>query len=353
MDAPVKGVDAPVKNMNAPVKNMDATIKDIARKAKVSYATVSRALNHRYGVKRETRERVLEAASALNYSPNALARGLVSRRTLSMGLLVPDITNPFFAEVARGVEDGAQEAGYSIFLCNANWDRSREERHLALLAEKRVDGIIMAPVADRADAVETGLPAGIPLVYVNSAPRGTENSYVVIDNVRGGCLAVQHLIDAGYQTIGFIGASEDSATLEERLAGFRLAMRRNGRDVEESFIQLGDFHRETGYHIIQDMIQAGRVPRAVFCENDLLALGVMQGARDKGLAVPEDLAIVGFDDIPLASYPEIRMSTVCQPKCDMGRMAVGILLDKLAADDPGAVSRRILLEPELVVRRSS
>ncbi len=329
----------------------DTTIKDIAREVNISYATVSRALNNKYGVKKETREKVLKAADKLDYRPNAIARGLVKKRTQSIGLVIPDITNPFFPEVARGVEDGAQEAGYNVFLCNTNWEQTRETQYIDLLAEKRVDGIVIAPVSSRVDMLEKTLGEMIPVVYVSNAPEDTKSSFVVIDNLRGGFLATKHLIESGYRTIGFIGASEDATTLEERLEGYRLALNKYGMEADERFIHLGDFRRESGYNIIRRIIEKNSCPRALFCENDLLALGVMQGAKDKGLKVPDDVAIVGFDDIPLASYPEIQMSTIYQPKFDMGKIAVGILLEKLKGTLPN--NRKVILEPQLVVRRSS
>jgi LacI family transcriptional regulator len=331
---------------------MDSTIKDIARKVNVSYATVSRALNNKYGVKRETREKILRAAREVDYRPNAIARGLVKKQTHSIGLIIPDITNPFFPEVARGIEAGAQEAGYSIFLCNTSWDKGREMQYANLLSQKRVDGIIVAPVSPNVRAFEQALGGRIPVVYVSHAPKGTESSFVMIDNVRGGFLATQHLIETGRLPVGFIGAPEDSRALDERLEGYKRALRGHGLEVQERYIQFGDFRRETGYRIIQRMIDEKTQPRGVFGENDLLALGVMQGARERGLDIPDQLAVVGFDDIPLASFPEIQLSTISQPKYEMGRIAVEILLDRLHPGDTAQPPRRVVLEPELIIRRS-
>lgn len=381
---------------------MNVTIKDIAREARVSFATVSRALNGKQGVRVETQQRIREIATRLNYSPNGVARGLVKRRTHTIGLVIPDITNPFYPEVARGIEEAAQEDGYSVFLCNTNWEASRENQYLALLAEKRVDGLIVAPISNVVDEAQERLFGSIPVIYVSNAPRDTERSYVVIDNVRGGFLATRHLIEAGYDRIGFIGAKEGSRTIDERLEGYRLALDRYGMAVDERLIRLGRFTRDAGAATIRAMIGEGCAPRAIFAENDLIAFGVMEGARSLGLTVPGDLAVVGFDDVPFAAYPDVQLTTVCQPKYDMGRMAVRILLEEIAAqresegggrdfragsetpgrtdeaargspvpppdarrsaaDDYGrgwraeaasGTARRVILEPELVVRRSS
>ena len=330
---------------------METTIKHIARITKVSYATVSRALNNKKGVKPETRRRVLSVAEKLNYQPNAIARGLVKKETYSVGLVIPDITNPFFPEVARGIEDQANEAGYSVFLCNTNWEESRENRYLKLLTEKRVDGIIIAPTSNRMDFLDGVLPGRIPVVFVSSSVKNSEHSSVVIDNILGGFLATSHLIESGYRDIGFIGAPKDSLTLDERLEGYKMAFRKHNLIINDAFIQFGDFKKETGYNIIKRMVSKGKCPRAVFAENDLLALGVIQGAKELDLLVPEDLAVVGFDDIPFAAFPEIQLTTICQPKHDMGKIAFDLLLERMVTNE--IRKKRVILEPELVVRRSS
>jgi LacI family transcriptional regulator len=340
---------------------LSVTIKDIAREAQVSYATVSRAFNNTYGVKPETRERILEIARRLNYTPNGLARGLVLKQTKTIGLIIPDITNPFFPEVARGIEDAAKEEGYSVFLCNTNWEQDRESQYIKLLAEKRVDGLIVASVSDAPNQALEEVFDSTPVVFVDRPPQTPRWSCVVIDNVRGGFIATRHLIEAGYRTIGFIGAVEQSLPIDERLQGYRMAMERHGLPIEERYIRIGHFKQESGEAIIQEMIRKGDYPRAVFAENDVVALGVIQGARAMGLSVPGDIAVVGFDDIPIASFQYIQLTTVGQPKYDMGKTAARILLDEIGAravqkadpsfEPPGR--RVLILEPQLVVRKTS
>ncbi len=359
---------------------MNITIKDIAKEAHVSYATVSRAFNGGYGVRQATRSRIMEIATRLNYSPNGIARGLVKKQTKTIGLIIPDITNPFYPEVARGIEEGAKGDGFSVFLCNTNWEQDRQSQYIDLLAEKRVDGIIIAPVSDASDPAQERLFDSIPVVYVDRPPQNTNRSYVVIDNVRGGFLATKHLIEAGYGTIGFIGAAEQSMPIDERLAGYKMAMERYGRHVEDRYIKIGHFKQEIGASFIEMMIGEGDYPRAVFAENDIVALGVIQGARKMGLSVPEDIAVVGFDDIPIASFQYVQLSTVLQPKYEMGKAAVKILLEDIGAraalskkraalspasrEDEKSMStasntetnsarRVVILEPELIVRKTS
>jgi LacI family transcriptional regulator len=361
---------------------LSVTIKDIAREANVSYATVSRAFTNAYGVRPATRQKVLEIARRLNYSPNGIARGLVLKKTKTIGLIIPDITNPFFPEVARGIEEGAKEEGYSVFLCNTNWEQDRESQYVRLLAEKRVDGLIIASVSDAPDPLLEMLFESIPVVCVDRPPHSPRWSYVVIDNLRGAVMATSHLIEAGYRSIGFIGAIEQSLPVDERLKGYRMAMEQHGLPVEERYIRIGNFRQESGEAIIQDMIRNGDHPRAVFAENDVVALGVIQGIREAGLSVPGDIAVVGFDDIPIASYRYIQLTTVLQPKYDMGRAAAGILFEEIrgrsAADGgnggvgpdvkrrprsgsatgfdaaTGMPGRKVLiLEPRLIVRKTS
>lgn len=330
---------------------MAVTIKDVAKKADVSYATVSRALNGKYGVNEKTRAKILAVAQAMGYTPNAIARGLVKNQTYTIGLIIPDITNPFYPEVARGVEDQAKASGYSVFLCNTNYEKQREADHLNLLLEKRVDGIIMAPISNHAaDRLEEA-DNRIPVVYVTQRVTGKSSSFVVIDDERGGFIATKYLIEQGYKTIGYIGPDETGNDSGERLAGFRAAFKKFGMSVQSHYVRIADFKRETGYNAIAVMIEKGNYPQAVFAGNDLLAIGVIQGIKEKGMSVPRDIAVIGFDNIPLASFPEIRLTTIHQPKYEMGQMAADILLEKIEKRTTGQ-PRRVILEPELIVRSS-
>jgi LacI family transcriptional regulator len=335
------------------VEPNDVTIKDIASRVGISYATVSRALNGKYGVKSSTRERVLKAAHRLGYRPNVIARGLVTRRTMTIGLIVPDIRNPFYPEVAGGVEDAAREAKYGVLLCNSNWREESERQYVTLLLERRVDGIIVAPISGGAEFIDARIRGRTPVVYVSNRPHKTECSYVVIDNTRGGLLAVRHLLSAGYSPVGFLGSAEDSQTGQERLAGYRKALAGHGERYDRRFVRFGDMKQGSGYRMFREMVDAGDLPRAVFAENDLMALGCLQAARECGLSVPEDVAIVGFDDIPFASFPEVQLTTVRQPTYDMGRTAVEILLEGLQRKRGRSQARQVVLKPQLVVRRTA
>jgi len=331
---------------------MNATIKDIARRLDISYATVSRALNDCYGVHPKTKEKILKMAHEMNYHPNAIARGLVSRRTETIGLVIPDITNPFFPEVARGIEDRAEEKGYSVFLCNTNWEQDREARYLSLLRKKQVDGVILAPVSDKSPLVNEQGESSIPLVFVSEARRGLGKSYVTIDNVQGGYIATKHLIQKGYKRISFFGAVEDELTSNERYQGFAAAMKEAGLKEMKKFVRFGDYRLNTGAKLIKGMIDKGDYPDAVFAVNDFFALSVIQGIRESGLSIPGDIAVIGFDDIPFASFPEIQLTTIAQPKYQMGRIAADILLEQIN-NKSVAEKKEIVLETELIERKTA
>lgn len=331
---------------------MNATLKDIAKKLDISYATVSRALNGRYGVHPKTKEKILAMAREMNYHPNAIARGLVKQHTETIGLVIPDITNPFFPEVARGIEDRAEEEGYSVFLCNTNWEKEREARYLSLLKEKRVDGIILAPVSDKSPFEKEFEDKAMPLVFVSEVRRGMGKSYVAIDNVHGGYIATRHLIHKGYRRIGFFGAKEDELTSEERYQGYSKALKEAGLREFKKFVRSGDYGNNTGSRIITGMIKKKDYPDAVFAVNDLFALSVMQGILGSGLNIPGDVAVIGFDDIPLASFPEIQLTTIAQPKYQMGRIAADLLLNQIN-DKSSAKKKEIVLETELIERRTA
>ena len=330
---------------------MKTTIKDIAEETGFSYATVSRALNNKYGVKQNTRDLILQVAQTRGYTPNGIARGLVKKQTYSIGLIIPDISNPFFPEVTRGIEKRAKEKGYSVFLCNTNYESDQEAHYLQLLIERRVDGIILASGFQDASLLGSLSVGTVPIVSLCARYDNIKDSFVIIDNERGGFIATKHLIEQGYPTIGFIGAKSDGFAEDQRYRGYRQALEKFNIPFEERFVFAGDMKRETGYRIIKRIIADQDYPRALFVENDLMALGVIQGIKESGLRVPDDIAVVGFDDIAFAAFPEIGLTTIRQPKFKMGKLAADILLERIS--NGTREHKKYILEPELVVRTSS
>jgi LacI family transcriptional regulator len=332
---------------------MNPTIKDIAARADISYATVSRALNGKYGVSQETRDKVIALAEEMGYRPNAIAQGLVNRATMTVGLIIPDITSPFFPRVALGIEDRLLKSGYSVFLCNTNWNPDRERDYLNKLIQKQVDGIIISSIARHADDIETLIPKDMPLVYVSSYPEGTERSYVLIDNIKGADMAVSHLLSRKRRKIAFIGSEQEFISLDDRLSGYKKALKRAGIAISEDMVVLDKFQEQSGYKIIRELLENRNIPDGVFAENDLIAMGVVQGVQDSGYRVPEDVAVIGFDDIPIASHPDIQLSTIHQPKFRIGTYAAEMLLHQLSQDPAGRAVERMTLQPELIIRRST
>jgi LacI family transcriptional regulator len=328
------------------------TIKDIAKRAGVSYATVSRALNNHPEINIETRKRITRIAAEIGYQPNAIARGLVKRETNTIGLLIPDITNPFYPEVARGVEDAANETGYTIFLCNTNWNQQREEHYLNVLRQKQVDGVIIAPASEKPEHLKKVISYWVKnMVFISRANLGSVTS-VLIDNVRGGHLAGEYLIAKGYQRIAFVGGLNDTSSNQERFQGYQEALEAAGRQLDPAYIVGGDFKRESGHQATKGLLQLDLRPDAIFAANDLLALGAIQAIREEGLRMPEDIAVIGFDDIEFASLPEIQLTTVTQPKYDMGKLALQTLVMQIKGDER-VIPRKIMLEPDLICRKTT
>ena len=333
---------------------MDTTIKDIAKIAGVSYATVSRALNDKYGVNPITRDEILRIAEELNYSPNGIARGLVKKQTHTVGLIIPDITNPFFPEVARGAEDLLEREGYSVFLCNSNWEKTRENKYINLLIEKRVDGLIIAPSASVVSDSDKKQFERLPVVLMSGVQSGSGTDSVVLNNVKGGYIAGQYLLGKGRRKFCFIGGAEDSFSVKERFSGFKKSIEGYGRGVLSSdMIKFGDYREKSGYKIMMDMISEKKIPDAVFASNDLLALGAIQAISDSGLRIPDDIAVVGFDNIATASFRGVELTTVEHPKYRMGELAVKMLLRRI--ENPGAdiSEERMVLDPELIIRKTA
>lgn len=327
---------------------MAVTLKDIAKKLGISYATVSKALSGASDISEETKIKVRKVAAEMNYKPNEIARCLVKKQTRTIGLLIPDITNPFYAEIAMAIEETVNKEGYSVFLCNSNWKHSKENEYIGLLTSKMVDGIVIAPTGMENLSIEN---IKIPIVTVGTKKSYNGENYVVIDDEKGGYLAVKHLIEKGRRKIMFIGGSENIVSNKERLEGYNKALEENGIVLDRSLIRGGNFKWESGYSLVKTALNEGIVPDGIFGGNDILALGALQAVVEFGLKVPKDIAIVGFDDIPFAKLPEISLTTILQPTYEMGQIAANMLLRKIK--NSNEICENIILTPELLVRRTS
>ncbi len=326
------------------------SIKDVARVAHVSHPTVSRALRNSPLVNTKTAERIREIAGRMGYQPNAVARGLVTKKTGTIGVVVTSIADPFIAEVVSGIEEVANDHAYSVFLANSNADPAREIKVVQSFQERRVDGILVA--ASRVGALYVPLLSRlkVPIVLINNQHPDEFVHSVVIDNVPASVNAVQHLIGLGHRRIAYIGDQFGFHSDTERFAGYRQALTLADCPFLPELVAHGDGKPEGGGQAMEKLLALAEPPTAVFCYNDMSAIGALSRIRARGLRVPHDISLVGFDDLFVASYVEPPLTTVRQPKQPMGRMAMQIML-KLLSD--GQHETIIRMQGELVVRAST
>lgn len=329
---------------------MSITIKDIAKEAKVSYATVSRALADHPGINHETKKRILKLAGDLGYTPNALAKGLVTKSTRTLGLIVSDITNPFFPEVAQGIEDCASRNGYQVFLCNSNWNLQREKEYLHKLYGSRVDGIVISPVSDDISHIED-IGLKVPIVFAAQKPKKDHCSYVVVDDFKSAVLAVEYLIKLGHRKIAYIGGLLSTSSGSGRFSGYKSAMEKHGVPLDTNYIMHGEYKQSSGYQMTRELLVNQKLPTAILAGNDFMALGIIQAVEEYGLNVPKDISVIGFDDISFASLDKIRLTTIHLPKYTIGELCVELLLDKMQNPGSEEVNHRIL-EPRLIIRKT-
>ncbi|WP_313336442.1 LacI family DNA-binding transcriptional regulator, partial [Comamonas sp.] len=307
------------------------SIKDVARLAGVSVTTVSHVLNKTRSVLPATQERVLEAVQTLGYVPSAVARSLKTQATHTIGMLVPDNSNPYFAELVRAVEDACFAAGYALLLCNTDNDAGRQQVYLDVLSQKRVDGLIVASTSDDALMSQHLVQTALPMVLIDRAIAGLERPCVQTDHVQGGMLATQHLMALGRKRIACVAGPQDLQSSEQRVQGWRQALQLVG--LPSDLLMHGDFTVNGGYVAMQRLLHDGGAnrPTAVFACNDLMAMGALRAVHEAGLQVPRDVAVVGYDDIELASYTQPALTTVAQPTRAMAQQALAWLLERIQA----------------------
>lgn len=327
-----------------------ATIHDVAVRAGVSAATVSHVINQTRPVSADLRTRVQDAMRELGYQPNTLARSLRRKQTHTLGLLVPDSANPYFAEIASAVERASFDVGYLVIVCNSSGDPAREALYLDLLLNKQVDGVLLAPTGDAA-SIRARLTPDLPLVLLDRELPGLAVDCVLTDNVLGGHLATEHLIERGHHRIACVTGPPDVASAAARVEGYRRALADVSMSVDDDLLVEGDFSDSSGYAAARRLLVIDDPPTALFACNDLMAIGAIGFASRFGVRIPAELAVIGFDDIHLASYTNPSLTTVSQPTAELGRVAVQMLLERMHERSLGP--RRQLLAPRLVVRSST
>ncbi|BER92329.1 LacI family DNA-binding transcriptional regulator [Atrimonas thermophila] len=328
------------------------SIKDVAKLAGVSIATVSRVINNSGKVSPERRSRVIEAIEKLNYQPNLLARGLRQQKTRLVGCLVPDVENLVFARLAKYLEEFLSAHGYSVILCNTNNDKNKEKNYLSVLIQRKVDGIIFSRVSDESILFMSSYFKQVPYVVLDRTLEIEFAPTVKLDNFLGGFLAAQHLVEMGHRHLACITGPLKIRLCRERLEGFREGLKVAGIDLHSEYIFESDFKINGGKEAALKMLATGGgLPTAVFAHNDMMAFGAMQAFRDKGLDIPKDISVVGFDNIPICEVVSPPLTTVAQPFEEMARLGVE-LLDSLIKGEE--VTQKIMLvKPYLVIRAST
>jgi LacI family transcriptional regulator len=328
------------------------TIQDVAAQAGVSPATVSRVLNGSARVSPALAERVRATMQALQYRPSRAARALRANRSTILGLLISDIQNPFFTTLVRGVEDVAQRSGYSVILCNSDENPEKERHYIEVLCAEQVAGAIVVPTRERQDAMQLFRDHQIPVVAVDRRVRARDIDAVLVDNVRGAREAIAHLIGNGYRRIGLITGPLTTTTGRERRDGYRQALRDAGIPLDPHLEHCGPFKEESGLQLAGELCDLSTPIDALFATNNLLTLGALEALHARNLRIPDDIAVVGFDEMPWAALSSISLTTVTQPVYDLGSTAAMRLVHRL--HNPGVLTRQeIVLAPTLCIRGSS
>lgn len=329
-----------------------ASVKDVAASAGVSLGTVSNVLNRPEQVKPATRARVERAMRDLGFVRNEAARQLRAGTSRTLGYVMLDATNPFFTDVAQGIEVAAEAAGLSLFLCNSNNRAAREDAHVARLLQQRVQGILITPVNPYSPELTAASQQRVPIVLVDRHRRDDALCSVSVDDVLGGRLAVEHLLARGHRRVAFIGGAMDIGQVRERLEGARAAWQESGLPPGDLVVlDTADLSIREGLAAGERLAGLSRRPTAAFCANDMLALGLLQRSIGLGLRVPDDLAIVGFDDIDFAGAAAVPLTSLRQPRIELGETAARLMLEETS--DPDHQHRQVVFEPEVVARAST
>lgn len=329
-----------------------ATIRDVARLASVSVATVSNALNNAERVSPELLARVRAAMAKLNYAPHAGARSLRTRSSGLLGLIVADITNPFFSDLFEAIEDAAAARGYLVLLCNSSERGEREEAHLRMLRSQRIDGLILAPTgAASINRASLLAQLEVPIVLVDRAMDGLGYDAVVLDNRKAGFDATSQLIACGHRRIALINGPEVLRTAADRMQGYREALLVNGIAFDPALVRDAGFQEQPAVEALGDLLAQPEPPTAVLATNNLMTIGAMKALADHGLACPDDISLVGIDDLPWADAVQPRLTAMVQPVRAMGEAAFEMLAQRMTGTRLGPGST-LVMPPRLVVRRS-
>ncbi|MDZ7717213.1 MAG: LacI family DNA-binding transcriptional regulator [Balneolaceae bacterium] len=331
-----------------------STLKEVAKKAEVSITTVSRVINGSSKVNDETRERVQKAMTKLDYQPNRVAQRLRNSngRSKLLGLIIPDIQNQFYSNIVRGIEDVTYGNDFAVILCNSDENPNKERFYLEVLKSESVDGIILPPIHQFGDEIDSIIELGIPIVCVDRKLMRKKVDTVVIGNDKGGYDAVSHLIELGHKKIAILTSSLQFSSFEERQKGYERALKENGIEIDKRLIKEGDPRSsETARALADELLSLDTPPTAIFATNNLMTLGVLEAVNNHDLKIPEDISIIGFDDLPWAKAISPSLTTVKQPAYEMGQKAAELFFKRV--EDPSREPEVIVMDPKLIIRNST
>ncbi|MEJ8543865.1 LacI family DNA-binding transcriptional regulator [Brevibacillus borstelensis] len=328
---------------------MKPTIYDVAREAGVSIATVSKVINNTGRISEKTRKLVLSVMKEMNYQPSVVASALTGKSTYTIGLMIPDLANPFFSGIARSIEDRGHALGYNIVICSTDYDPEKEAKYISLLLQKSVDGIILASGFENVETVRELIKQKVPLAIIAREIPSLEVDTVAVDDFLGGYQAASHLISLGHRRIAII--ARDLWSNRERMRGYRHALDEAGIDYGRDVEYVMESNVESGKALAEKLLRSADPPTAIFACNDLLAMGAIHAARRLGMSIPRDLSVVGFDNTAWASVTDPPLTTVAQPIRDMGTHVMNLLIQEINGEKKH--KQRIVLLPELVVREST
>ncbi|MFA9388440.1 MAG: LacI family DNA-binding transcriptional regulator [Prolixibacteraceae bacterium] len=330
-----------------------AGMNDVAKRANVSIATVSRVLNNSSNVNEATRIRILKAIKELNYKPSRVAKRLRSKSMSGnlLGVLIPDIENPFYVDVLRGIEEVAYKNNYAIIMCNFGQDEKKEKLYLEILQSESIDGLIVAPAREDDLQLKKMVKDGLPVVCVDRGLTEIDVDVVLVDNIKGAFLAVDHLAKSGYKRIAYIAGLPSIPSSKLREEGYRNALELNGIEFDEQLIKYGNSKYESGVELCKQLLELPLPPDAVFTGNNLITLGALETIHTNGLAIPGDIAIVGFDDMQWSNSLNPPLTAVRQPAIEIGKRASELLIQRI--NDPSRPAIQMILHAELMKRSSS
>jgi LacI family transcriptional regulator len=328
------------------------TIRDVAKRAGVAPITVSRVINNSGYVSQEKRDRVEAAVAELDYVPNILAQSFRSKQTRTIALILTDITNPFWTDVAHGVEDAAREHKFNVILCNTDESESRQVEYVSVLMQKQVDGILLVPARSTPEATGAIQKQGTAVVVLDRQVPTADVDVVRCDSEGGAYQLVQHVLSLGHRRVAVLTGPKDVSSAQDRVIGYRRAFLDANIDIIEDLIFYGKFVQASGYEMAQRALLVTPQPTALFAANNFIAIGAWRALRDAGLHIPKDITLVAFDDLPAGLVVDPFLTVAAQPGYEMGKQATELLLDRLTSDTP-TKPQRIVLPTQLIIRHSS